>query len=253
LVVSFRRVPAAIVVALSALALDRPERVFSQPSQIPSERRTGPTVDFIALDADGDFIPDLQPSEIEIRIADRVRTVRALRWISSSRAPASTGARVPPPYGTNDDVAVSRRFMLVIDQESFTAGREQLFRDAIAGLVAEFSPADRAMVAALPFGGIVMPFTADTTRIRLAAGRINGQAARGETGSDLACRTRRFLESLEGLLREQGTQNTPQTLILLPPASPLRGEMRQWDFNQACASCSSTCFVTSPRPPALHG
>ena len=121
---------------------------------------------------------------------------------------------MPPPYGTNDDVAAGRRFVLVIDQESFVAGREQLFRDAIEGLLAELTPADRTMVAALPFGGVVVPFTSDTIRIRQAAGRVTGQGSRTETGSDLACRTRRFLESLEGLLRERGAQASPQTLIL---------------------------------------
>src|SRR5919109_3852491 len=123
-------------------------------------------------------------------------------------------ARVPPPYGSNDAVSAGRRFLLIIDQESFAAGREQLFREAIEGLLAQFTPADRAMVAALPYGGVLTGSTSDIARIRLAAGRITGQGARGETGSALACRTGRFLESLEGLLRTSGIQSAPQTLIL---------------------------------------
>jgi hypothetical protein len=121
-------------------------------------------------------------------------------------------------------VAAGRRFVLVIDQESFVAGREQLFRGAIEGLLAELTPSDRTMVAALPFGGVVVPFTSDTIRIRQAAGRVTGQGSRAETGSDLACRTRRFLESLEGLLRERGAQTSPQTLILF--TSGLAGPRR---------------------------
>ena len=58
--------------------------------------------------------------------------------------------------------------MLVIDQESFIAGREQLYRGAIEGLLAELTPADRTMVAALPFGGVIVPFTSDLARIRSA-------------------------------------------------------------------------------------
>ncbi len=121
---------------------------------------------------------------------------------------------MPPPYGTNDDVAAGRQFVLVIDQESFVAGRERLFRDAIEGLTAQFTPADRAMIAALPFGGVALPFTSDIARVRLAAGRVTGQGSRTETGSDLACRTRRFLESLDGLLRAQPAPASPQTLVL---------------------------------------
>ena len=143
---------------------------------------------------------------------------RCERFDRVSAAPAPTAAaapaRVPPPYGTNDNVAAGRRFVLVIDQESFAAGREQLFRDAIEGLLAQLTPADRAMVAALPFGGVMVPFTSDKARIRLAAGRVAGQGSRTETGSGLACRTRRFLESLDGLLRERGALDSPQTLVL---------------------------------------
>ncbi len=59
---------------------------------------------------------------------------------------SSAAARLPPPYGTNDFVAVGRPFLLVIDQESFGAGRELLFRNAVEGLLGQFTPADRAMV-----------------------------------------------------------------------------------------------------------
>ena len=104
--------------------------------------------------------------------------------------------------------------MLVIDQESFIAGREQLFRGAVEGLLTQLTPADRVMVLALPFGGVLTSFTADIQRVRLAVGRVTGQGARNETGSDLACRTRRFLESLDAFLRNSGIQTTPQTLIL---------------------------------------
>jgi hypothetical protein len=206
---------AAFVVLLALSSADRPDRSDARQSPIASERQAGPTIDFIALDSDGSPIPDLQSSDVEIRIGDRVRVVRTLRRVSAVPAPSAAAApRVPPPYGTNDDVAAGRRFVLVIDQESFLAGREQLFRDAIDGLLDDLTPADRVMVAVLPFGGVIVPFTSDAARIRLAAGRVTGQRSRSETGSDLACRTRRFLESLEGLLRGHGPQSAPRTLIL---------------------------------------
>jgi VWFA-related protein len=206
----------AVIITVAASVTAPVSRVSTQQSQIATERTAGPTVDFIALDADGAPVSDLQASDIEIRIAERVRAVRTLRRVSAAPAPASAApsSRMPAPYGTNDAVSAGRRFILIIDQESIMAGREQLFRDAIEGLLAQFTPVDRAMVAALPFGGVLTPFTADIVRIRLAAGRVTGQGARAETGSELACRTRRFLESLEGMLRTEGTQSSPQTLIL---------------------------------------
>jgi len=209
------RVPVALALVLAASAASAIARAAIAQSQIASERAAGPTVDFVALDADGAPVSDLQATEIEIRIGDRVRAVRALRRVSTSPiVAAGTPVRIHPPYGTNDDVAAGRRFLLVVDQESFAAGREQVYRSAVDGLLTRFSPEDRAMVVALPFGGVMVPFTSDTARIRLAMDRVTAQGARSETGSELACRTRRFLESLEGLLRMQGPQTSPQTLIL---------------------------------------
>ena len=209
------RAPVSLVAALAAILTAQADLVSARQSQAAAERPTGPTVDFIALDADGSPVSDLQSSEIELRIADRIRPVRTLRRVSAvPPLMAESQARVPPPYGTNSDAATGRRFILIIDQESFQAGGEQLFRNAIEGLLNRLTPADRTMVAALPFGGVVVPFTSSVARIRAAVGRVAGQASHTETGSDLACRTRRFLESLQAQLQERGTQTAPQTLIL---------------------------------------
>ena len=237
--------------------------------QIPSERTAGPTVDFIALDAAGAPVADLQPTEVEIRIGDRLRTVRTLRRVSAAAATSTAaGPRVPRPYGTYEDVAAGRRFVLVIDQESFFAGREQVFTNAIDGLLNELTAADRTMIAALPFGGVVAPFTADVARIRLAAGRVTGQRARGETGSDLACRTRRFLEALEGLLSGQGVQSSPQTLILFTGglAAPRRDapmgilpgmcELQADQFRKAgaaAAAARANAYITHPADIGIGG
>lgn len=210
------RLSAALLLGLAASVLAPAHPASARRSQLPSETAPGPIVDFTAIDADGSPLADLQAAEIEIKIADRVRVVRSLRRVSTGPPPAAgTGAaRVPPPYGTNEDVASGRRFVLVIDQESFIAGREQLYRDAIDGLLAQLTPADRTMVAALPFGGVIVPFTSDSGRLRLGVGRVAGQGSRSESGSELACRTRRFLESIEGLLKSSAIPATPQTLIL---------------------------------------
>ena len=205
----------AVLAALTALAAGPATGLSSQQSPVASERPSGPTVDFVAVDADGTPVTDLESSEVEIRIADRGRVVRSLRRVTTA-APnaASARAHIPPPYGTNDDVAAGRRFVLVVDQESFGAGREYLFRNAVEGLLAQLTPADQAMVAALPFGGVRLAFTSDKARIRLAIERVAGQGSRGETGSDLACRTRRFLESLEAWLQEQPRRPSPLTVLL---------------------------------------
>jgi VWFA-related protein len=205
----------AMLSVLLTVAIGRSDRVTARQATVASERPSGPTVDFIAVDADGTPVADLQPSEVEVRIADRVRVVRSLRRVTTAPAINASGpARIPAPYGTNDGVAAGRRFVLVVDQESFGAGREQLFRHAVEGLLAQLTPADQAMIAALPFGGVRLPFTSDKARVRLAIDRVSGQGARNESGSDLACRTRRFLESLEAWLQDQPPRSSPLTLVL---------------------------------------
>ena len=205
------RLSVAIAIGAFILAADPAELTAARSTQIASERSTGPEIDFSAVDADGSPVADLQASEVEIRVADRVRTIRNLRRVVAGTGPAT---RVPAPYGTNDDVAAGRLFAIVIDQESFDAGSEQLFRGAVDGLLSHLTAADRAMVAALPFGGVMTPYTSDIARIRLAVGRIAGQGSRRESGSDLACRTRRFLESIDGLLRSRAAPPAPQTVVI---------------------------------------
>ena len=110
-----------MVAALAAVLAAQIDLISARQSQTSAERPpAGPTVDFIALDADGSPVADLQSSEIEIRIADRVRAVRTLRRVSAASPQiAETQARVPPPYGTNGDAATGRRFILIIDQHTF--------------------------------------------------------------------------------------------------------------------------------------
>ena len=198
----------ALLAALAPVA-----ETHARQAQVATERAAGPIVDFVVVDAEGAPVPDLQRTEIEVRIGDRARVVRALRRVTTAPA-APSASRLPPPYGTNDGVAAGRHFALVIDQESFAAGREQVFRGAVDGLLSQLTPADRALVAALPFGGVRVPFTSDKARVRVGIERVAGQGSRRESGSDLACRTRRFLESLEGWLREQPERAFPLTVVI---------------------------------------
>lgn len=200
----------AVFLLLAVLAAGPMEQ-----SRVAAEKPRGPTVDFVAVLPDGTPAPDLKAEEIEIRIGDRVRAVRSLHRVTAAPPPPAAGAsRLPPPYGTNDDVVSGRRFMLIVDQESFRAGTEPLLRNAVEGLVTNLTSYDTTMLAALPFGGVTVPFTADGTRIRRGIDRVIGQGSQGETGSDLACRTRRFLEALETFLPEHASAPQPTTVVV---------------------------------------
>lgn len=183
--------------------------------QVASERGRGPTVDFIAVQDDGTPIPDLRAADVEIRIGDRLRTIKTLRRVSTApRAPSAAGPQLSSPYGTNADVASGRRFILIVDQESFRAGREQQLRAAVDGFVTQLTPLDATMIASLPFGGVQVPFTNDKGRVRRGIDAVHGQGSSTETGSELACRTRRFLESLEPFLAEHASDRQPTNVVL---------------------------------------
>src|SRR4029079_9581583 len=62
--------------------------------------------------------------------------------------------------------------------------------------------------------GVRLPFTNEPARVRRAVDGIAGQGANNETGSELACRTRRFLESLEGFLPEHRSDSQPSTVVV---------------------------------------
>lgn len=210
------RVCLVVLSVLAATAAGCAERAGAKQASIAGERAPGLVVDFVAVQADGTPPADLQPHEVEVRLNGRARKVLSLRRVAMTPAPAASRAtgRVPPPYGTNQSVAAGRSFVLLVDEESFIGGREQPLRNAVEGLLAEFTPADRAMILALPHGGVRVPFTTDAARIRQALAGLSGQGNRNESGSELAFRTRRFLESLAAFLKSQAGRATPLTVVL---------------------------------------
>lgn len=199
--------------AVVALATLSPEARQARPA---SERPPALLVDFIVVQEDGTPVGRLDLSEVEVRIDGRVRTIRRIRRVATAPLPAVATAAppVPPPFGTEQDVSAGRSFVILVDEESLTAGREQQIRGAVDGLLETLTPADRTMVVALPFGGVKVPFTSDLARIRLAVASLAGQGSQVESGSDMACRTRRFLETLDGFLSGHAGRSTPLTVVL---------------------------------------
>jgi hypothetical protein len=228
-------------------------------------------VDFVALQADGTPVADLQPSEVEVRLNGRARKVLAVRRIAATDAIPAVGRAanpVPAPYATNEGIATGRDIVLLVDQESFAAGREQLLRDAVEGLLPQLSPADRAMVLALPFGGIKVALTSDHARIREAIAGVTGQGSRGESGTDMGIRTRRFLESLVGFLQPHAGRSTPLTVVLFTagmagprrdaPMSlqPGQGELLVDHFKYvtvAAGAARANFYVAQPADLAMQG
>lgn len=175
------------------------------------ERTTRLQIDFIALQADGTPARQLAPEDLELRVDGRQRQIRSLRRVTAAAAPVS---QVPAPYGTSVDTASGRTFVLVVDQDSFAPGRERPLRDAVNGLMESLGEHDYATLVTLPYGGVVAPMSNDHGRIMRAVAGITGQRSSTETGSQMACRTRIILESVENYLSDLRGRVMPTSVIL---------------------------------------
>lgn len=214
------RLLATLLLPISAATIPvavSPVSALGERQGAASERAPVLAVDFMAVDENGTPVAGLRADEVEVRLNGRLRKLRSLERISTAPAQPLLDAKtrpLPPPYGTNQGVVTGRNVVLIVDEESFVGGREQPLKNAVEGLLAELTPADRTMVVALPYGGVKAAFTADKARIRLAMAASTGHGSRTETGSDMACRTRTFLETLDSFLGTQAGRRTPLTVVV---------------------------------------
>lgn len=191
------------------------------PQQKPAERGADLlSVQFALVGADGSPVADLQADEVKVRIGGRERAVRSLQLVSVTGPAAGAGEAIglPPPFATNSASLAGRALMLAIDEDSFRAGQEGPLRQATAALIAALGPADRVALMTLPFGAVKVPLTTDHTRLHLAMSRTVGQGAASESGSAMACRTRRTLEAMAAFLESLGVREEPMTMVFVTAA-----------------------------------
>lgn len=199
-------------VALLSVALPRAQ----QRGATPERGVDLVTVDLVAVTTGGLPVPDLKAEELTVRVGGRRRAVRSLQLISPPDPPPGADPALPAPFGTNAASAAGRSLVLIIDDDSFRVGREVPLREAVDTLIAGLSPRDRLSLVTMPYGGLKVPLTTEHARVRTALSRIVGQAPTGETGRELACRTRRTLESLAGYLDSNfGIRETPVTIMFI--------------------------------------
>jgi hypothetical protein len=152
-------------------------------------------VDFLVTSSDGTPVLDIKPADVTIKIDGKTRTIQSLRLISVVDVPQTDA-----PYVTNALTSDGRSLVIAIDEQSFRTGREHPMREAANGLLARLGPRDRVLLVTMPFGIVKVPFTTDHARVKRAIDITTGQRPQKETGSDMACRTRRVLEGTAAFL-----------------------------------------------------
>jgi VWFA-related protein len=267
-----RAAPPLMIAAIAMLTLPpAPRAARLELPQQPPVFTSGVevvAVDFRALSADGSAVTDLAPDEVTFKVDGRVRPLRSLQWIQIAQpAAASRDSWVPPPFGSNTASEAGRAVIIVLEHESLAPGREAPLRAAVARFLSALSPRDRVALVTMPYGGLKVDFTIEHDRISQAVAAIAGQAARDESGQDAACRTRRTLESLVGLLEGFGEPEGPTTMMffttglsgprrdapltMAPGRCELRVELFQ-EVGAAAIRARTQFYVIQPEDPALR-
>ena len=204
------RLRLAVVAATLAAALA--SRADAQP---PAPLKAGVSlvsIDFLALGRDGRPVPDLRADEVTLRIGGRPRPVEGLNAIDVTTPRGQPVSPLPAPYGTNVQTQEARAFVLVVDDDSFRVGTERALREAADSFLDSLAPTDRIALVTMPYGGTRVDFTTEQELVRASLAQVIGQQPSSESAEDAACRTRRTLDSLTGLMQSLANGGSPATV-----------------------------------------
>jgi hypothetical protein len=197
-------------------------------------------VDFVAVAADGAPVAALEPEEVTLKINGRARPLRSLQLVSVATGAAAAPA-LPIPFGSNTTSEQGRTLSLIVENESFRPGREAALRQAVDQLIAGLGQRDLLSLTTVPYGGVKVPLTSDHSRVRTALSQLVGQAPANESGSALACRTRRTLESLTGYFNSVGARDAPTVVMMV--SAGLAGPRRDATMLRAPGMCELSTDV----------
>jgi len=174
-------------------------------------------VDFVALAADGQLVPDLTAGDVTLKIDGRAREIRSFQFVRLGLPSAATPppSRLPAPFGTNALDDVGRTIVLIFETDSIRANVVQQATSAAVEFVGTLSPQDWVGVVTMPYGGVLVEPTRDHDRVRKVLPTISGQASQQMTDSAKSCRTRDTLIALAGHLRGLTHIEGPKTIVFV--------------------------------------
>lgn len=229
-----------------------------QAQEPASKNDTAGLVHLFVIATDGRPVEDLLAEEVTLKVGGRERNVLSLRRFT---APAPGGkAPAPEPYATNRPPTDGRDVLIVVDNESFGAGRESFVQQVLAEVVSIVGPGDRLGLVTLPKGLVRLAPSADIASVKAALTEMIGRGMAVEAAADAACRSKATLDTLRqvvaGVARERLTVVTFVSGGLTPPtgmATVQRGtgavatcELRNDDFTDTVAAIRSA-------PVDFHG
>jgi hypothetical protein len=132
------------------------------------------TIDLLVTGADGRPAPALAPEDIALKIGGRERPVRSIDLVRIGGVPnepaAPPAATLPSPFGeTRREPGSLPRTVLLLVDEGTLFGLDEVFRNAVAELLAAVGPRDRVGLASTRPGGVNVAPTTRHDAVREAA------------------------------------------------------------------------------------
>ena len=182
-----------LLAALAALLVTAPlaaqgqSNTDAQPQQ--PTFRTGVdviTVDVGAVDSRGQPVIDLHAPEFTVKIDGQARRVITADLVKYNYTPDNGLPRRPAPkrqefetlYTTNITQPEGRMIMIAVDQMNIRPGAARPILDSAARFLDRLNPADRVAFISYPEPGVVVDFTGDRQRVRLAMQKVIGTQSR---------------------------------------------------------------------------
>lgn len=175
-------------------------------------------LDFLALSADGQLVPDLTAGDVILKVDGRPREIRSFQFVRLGLPVSSVRpgpGRLPAPYGTNALDDMGRTTLLIFETDSIRANVAQQATAAAAEFVGTLSPRDWVGVITTPYGGVLVEPTREHDRVLKILPTISGQASQQATDSEKSCRTRNTLNALADHLRGLAHLEGPKTVVFV--------------------------------------
>jgi len=165
------------------------ERQQGQDQQQQPTFRTGVdviTVDVGAIDSRGQPVTDLHAPEFTVKIDGQPRRVVTADLVKYDYTPDSGITRRPEPkqqqfetlFTTNITQAEGRMIMIAVDQMNIRPGAARPILESAGRFLDRLNPADRVAFISYPDPGVVVDFTNDKQRLRLAMQKVIGTQSR---------------------------------------------------------------------------
>jgi hypothetical protein len=215
-----------------ATASAQAENPLGEPATLSAPRQSGVnTIVVRALSSTGQPVADLKAEEVTIRTDGRARKIQSLTLVSvpaggapaaaaaAAPAPAPKPSNLPAPFSTNAargeaaGAPGGREFLIILDEEGITAGREEPVRKAVAQLTSNAAPTDRFSLISLRQGGMEIPASAPAV-LTDAMTKFVGLGSQREGSAETVCRSQRAMQTLNAVLR---ASSPGRTIVLVSP------------------------------------